>query len=92
MTRSLRFGLVGTGHWARLTPAPAPAARKPAAIFVADAGALVDAVAQASVASVVFFTARFQADARAWLAAVTATGRWAGVRGVAGSALRAGNP
>jgi len=23
MTRSLRFGLVGTGHWARITHAPA---------------------------------------------------------------------
>jgi predicted dehydrogenase len=156
----LRFGLVGTGHWARITHAPALASadgidfvavcgrnadaageladryhatayddisgfladvdavafavppgvqapiairaaragkhlllEKPIAISVADAGALVDAVEQAGVASVVFFTARFQADVRAWLAEVTATGGWAGGCAVwLGSALRAGNP
>ena len=160
MTRSLRFGLVGTGHWARITHAPALAAtdgidfaavwgrnaaaaaelagryhatayddisqfvanvdavafavppgvqaaiatraaragkhlllEKPVAISAADADALVDAVDQANVASVVFFTARFQADVRAWLAEVTATGGWAGGCAVwLGSALRTGNP
>jgi len=66
---------------------------KPIAISAADADALVDAVEQASVASVVFFTARFQADVRAWLSEVTATGGWAGGCAVwLGSALRAGNP
>jgi predicted dehydrogenase len=160
MTRPLRFGLVGTGHWARITHAPALAStdgidfaavwgrnaravaeladryhatayddisgfvanvdavafavppgvqapialraaragkhlllEKPMAISAADADALVDAVEQAGVASVVFFTARFQADVRAWLSEVTATGGWAGGCAVwLGSALRAGNP
>ena len=160
MTRPLRFGLAGTGHWARITHAPALAAtdgidfaavwgrnaaaaaelagryhatayddisqfvanvdavafavppgvqaaiatraaragkhlllEKPVAISAADADALVDAVDRANVASVVFFTARFQADVRAWLAEVTATGGWAGGCAVwLGSALRTGNP
>jgi predicted dehydrogenase len=160
MTRPLRFGLVGTGHWAQITHAPALATtdgidfaavwgrnagaardladryhatayddisglvanvdavafavppdvqaaiairaagagkhlllEKPIAISTADAGALADAVEQANVASVVFFTARFQADVRAWLSEVTATGGWAGGSAVwLGSALRAGNP
>ena len=160
MTRSLRFGLVGTGHWARITHAPALAStdgidfaavwgrnagaalelagryhvtaytdvcelvanvdavafavppdvqaaiairaaeagkhlllEKPVAISTADLDALAGAVEHAGVASVVFFTARFQADVRAWLAEVTATGGWAGGCAVwLGSALRAGNP
>src|SRR5262249_37911410 len=160
MTRSLRFGLVGTGHWARITHAPALAStdgidfaavwgrnagaaaeladhyhataygnisefkrnadagpfavppgvqapiaaraasagkhlllEKPIAISTADANALVEAVERAGVASVVFFTARFQADVRAWLAQVTATGGWAGGCAVwLGSAPPAGNP
>jgi len=160
MSRPLRFGLVGTGHWARITHAPALAStdgielaavwgrdagaaaelaagyhatahrdlsaflagvdavafavppdvqaaiairaasagkhlllEKPVAISEADADALAAAVAQAQVASVVFFTARFQADVRAWLAEVTATGGWAGGCAVwLGSALRAGSP
>ena len=160
MTRPLRFGLVGTGHWARITHAPAlattdgidfaavwgrnaDAAReladryhatayddisglvanvdavafavppdvqapiatraasagkhllleKPIAISVADGDALASAVEQARVASVVFFTARFQADTRAWLAEVTATGGWAGGSAVwLGTAWQAGNP
>lgn len=160
MTRSLTFGLAGTGHWAQITHAPALASadgidfaavwgrnvgaaaeladryhaaayhdlseflanvdavafavppdvqapiairaaragkhlmlEKPVAISAADADALVDAVEQANVASVVFFTARFQADVRAWLAKVTATGGWAGGCAIwLGSALRAGNP
>jgi predicted dehydrogenase len=160
MTRPLRFGLVGTGHWARITHAPALAStdgidfaavwgrnaraageladryhaaayddisaflanvdavafavppgvqapiairaaragkhlllEKPMAIQAADADALADAAEQAGVASVVFFTARFQADVRAWLSEVTATGGWAGGCAVwLGSALREGNP
>jgi|SRR5271170_169405 len=160
MTRSLRFGLVGTGYWARITHAPALAAtdgiefaavwgrnanaaaglaaryhatayqdlpeflagvdavafavppdvqapvairaaragkhlllEKPAALTVADADALADAVQQAQVASVVFFTARFQADVRAWEAEVTAAGGWAGGCAVwLGSALQPASP
>jgi predicted dehydrogenase len=137
--RPLRFGLVGTGHWARVSHAPALAStdgiefaavwgrnreatadlaasygvtphhdiaafldgldgvafavppdvqapiattaanagkhlllEKPIATTGADADRLVAAVDQAGVASVVFFTARFQAEVRAWLAAVAA--------------------
>jgi predicted dehydrogenase len=160
MTRALRFGLVGTGHWARITHAPALAStdgidlaavwgrntgaaadlagryhatpyhdisaflanvdavafavppgvqapiairaaragkhlllEKPLTLSAADADALAGAVEQAGVASVVFFTARFQADVRAWLSQVTSTGGWAGGCAVwLGSALRAGNP
>jgi predicted dehydrogenase len=160
MTRSLRFGLVGTGHWARITHAPALAStdgiefaavwgrnadaaaglaadygatahhdltaflasvdavafavppdvqapiairaasagkhlllEKPIAISAADADALASTVEQARVASVVFFTARFQADTRAWLAGVTATGGWAGGCAVwLGTAWQAGSP
>jgi predicted dehydrogenase len=158
--RPLRFGLVGTGHWAQITHAPALAStdgiefaavwgrnadaaaqlaathgatahrdlaefladidavafavppdvqapiatraaeagkhlllEKPIAISPADAGALADAVRTAQVASVVFFTARFQADARAWLATVRAASGWAGGCAVwLGSALRSGSP
>ena len=160
MTQALRFGLVGTGHWARITHAPALAStdgielaavwgrdsaaaadlagryhatayhdisallanvdavafavppgvqapiavraanagkhlllEKPLALSAADADALAGAVEQAGAASVVFFTARFQADVRAWLSEVTATGGWAGGCAVwLGCALRAGNP
>jgi predicted dehydrogenase len=160
MARSLRFGLVGTGYWARITHAPALAStdgvefaavwgrnadaaadlaaryhvtahqdlaefladvdavafavppdvqapiairaaragrhlllEKPAALTVADADALADAVQQARVASVVFFTARFQADVRAWEAEVTTAGGWVGGGAVwLGSALQPGNP
>jgi predicted dehydrogenase len=160
MTRPLRFGLAGTGHWARITHAPALAStegiefaavwgrnasaaaglaasyhatayhdlaaflagvdavafavppdvqapiairaaragkhlllEKPIAVSVADADALAGAVGQAGVASVVFFTARFQADVRAWLARVTAAGGWSGGGAVwLGSALQPGSP
>jgi predicted dehydrogenase len=158
--RPLRFGLVGTGHWARVTHAPAldstagielaavwgrdrqatgelaaayhavpyheeaaflagvdavafsvppdvqapfaaRAARagkhllleKPVALAEADADDLVEAVEQAGVASVVFFTHRFHPDVRAWLADVTARGGWAG--GVAvwlGTAMNPASP
>jgi len=160
MTRSMRFGLVGTGHWARITHAPALAStdgvdftavwgrndtaaaelavaydatayrnlsefladveavafavppdvqapiairaaragkhlllEKPVATSASDADDLVNAVERANVASVVFFTARFQADVRAWLAGVAAAGGWTGGCAVwLGSALREGNP
>ena len=141
----LRFGLVGTGYWARIAHAPALAStegielaavwgrdrqaaadlaaayraspyedmaaflaavdgvafavppdvqapiaaaaaragkhlllEKPLAISEAEADDLVEAVAQGGVASVVFFTLRFQAEMRAWLADVTARGGWTG--------------
>jgi predicted dehydrogenase len=156
----MRFGLVGTGHWARVTHAPAlactegteltavwgrdrqaaaglaaeyqatpyhdvaaflagidavsfavppgvqapiatQAARegkhllleKPVALTGAAADGLVEAVEQAGVASVVFFTQRFQPDVRAWLAEVQARGGWAGgVSAWLGSALRESSP
>src|SRR5260370_10226758 len=159
-TRPLRFGLVGTGHWARVTHAPALASaegieftavwgrspgsaaevaaehqaqaysdigafldgvdavafavppdvqaaietraarggkhvllEKPIATSAAAADALVRAVEDAGGASVVFFTARFQADVRAWLADVTSRDRWTGGNAVwLGSALLASNP
>jgi predicted dehydrogenase len=160
VTRPLRFGLVGTGHWAQITHAPALAStdgiefaavwgrdsgaaarlaatyhatahddlagflasvdavafavppdvqapiaaraaragkhlllEKPIAISPADADDLAGAVQSAQVASVVFFTARFQPDVRAWLAEVLAATGWAGGSAVwLGSALRPGSP
>jgi len=66
---------------------------KPIAVTAADADALADAVERARVASVVFFTARFQDDVRAWEAEVTASGGWAGGCAVwLGSALQPGSP
>lgn len=143
--RPLRFGLVGTGHWARFAHARALAGtpgveftavwgRNPEAAgrlaasfgaiahqdfdaFLADVDAvafsvppdvqgelaaraasagkhlllekpialsdeaadtLVQAVDDASVSSVVFFTSRFQPDSRNWLADITSAGGWAG--------------
>jgi predicted dehydrogenase len=143
--RSLRFGLVGTGYWARVAHAPALAAtpgiefaavwgrdppaagrlaaaygatprsdiekflgdvdgvafsvppdvqsaiatraaaagrhvllEKPVALTEAAADALALAVEDARVASVVFFTSRFQPDVRAWLADITSTDGWYG--------------
>jgi predicted dehydrogenase len=137
-SQALRFGLVGTGHWARIAHAPAlastegiefvsvwgrnPAAatelaagyqakpyrdleeflagvdgvafcvppdvqapiaaraaragkhlllEKPLAFSAAGADELVETVEQAGVASLVFFTHRFRADVRTWLADVT---------------------
>ncbi len=145
---TLRFGLVGTGHWARIAYAPALAStegiefaavwgrnqadarelavghgaaaladfgefldsvdgvafavppdvqsqlalraaaagkhlllEKPIALTVADADALVAAVDEARVASVVFFTAQFQPDVRTWLADVRARDGWLGGAG-----------
>jgi predicted dehydrogenase len=141
----LRFGLVGTGYWARVTHAPALAAadgveltavwgrdaqkaaslaaehgaaaypdfseflasvdavafsvlpdvqqelavraaragkhlllEKPIALSLAAADELADAVAAAGVASVVFFTHRFEPRVRAWLADLAAAGPWLG--------------
>jgi predicted dehydrogenase len=51
---------------------------KPIALSAEASAALVAAVEAAGVASVVFFTSRFQPDARAWLDEVTITGGWAG--------------
>jgi predicted dehydrogenase len=66
---------------------------KPVALSEAEADGLVEAVEQAGVASVVFFTHRFQPDIRAWLAEVEARGGWAGgVSAWLGSALREANP
>jgi len=142
---ALRFGLVGTGYWARVTHAPALAStdgielaavwgrdaqkaaslaaehgaaactdfgdflgrvdavafsvppdvqqglamraaragqhlllEKPIALSVAAADELAGAVAAAGVASVVFFTQRFEPGVRAWLAQVAAGGPWLG--------------
>src|ERR1700722_16484485 len=141
----LRFGLVGTGYWARVTHAPALAStdgielaavwgrdaqkaarlaadhgaaacadfrdflgsvdavafsvppdvqqelavraaragrhlllEKPIALSLAAADELAGAVAAAGVASVVFFTARFDPRVRAWLAELAAGGPWLG--------------
>lgn len=158
--RPLRFGLAGTGYWARSTHAPALAStdgiefaavwgrnaeatralagehnaaahgdfdaflsdvdgvafsvppdvqaaiavraagagkhlllEKPIATSDADADVLVRAVEAAGVASVVFFTARFQPEVRAWLAEVVNQGGWAGGNAVwLGSALGGSSP
>lgn len=66
---------------------------KPIAISPADADTLADAVESAQVASIVFFTGRFQADVRAWLAEALAARGWAGGCAVwLGSAMRPGSP
>jgi predicted dehydrogenase len=156
----LRCGLVGTGHWAQITHAPAlagtdgiqfssvwgrdpEAARdlasahgaaaypdldaflasvdavvfavppdvqsdiavraaragkhllleKPVALTEPAADALARAVADAQVASVVFFTARFDPQIRAWLDEVTAHGRWFGASAAwLGSSLEQSSP
>ncbi len=155
-SRRLRFGLVGTGYWARITHAAAlsqaegiefhavwgrdPAAagalagnhgarahenfddflaevdgvafavppdiqaelarraaiagkhlllEKPIATTVRAADELARAVSDAGVASVVFFTGRFQDDMRAWLGEVRAHGPWAGGTAIwLGSSMR----
>jgi predicted dehydrogenase len=51
---------------------------KPVALSADEADALVAAVESAGVASVVFFTARFQPATRAWLREMTEAGGWAG--------------
>jgi predicted dehydrogenase len=146
-SRSLRFGLVGTGHWARVAHARALASapgiefgavwgrnteaaatlaaecgikvhadfdaflaevdavafsvppdvqselavraaragkhlllEKPIALTAAEAETLATAVRVAGVASVVFFTCRFQPDIGAWLEDLAAEGGWQGAR------------
>ncbi|MCF3135238.1 Gfo/Idh/MocA family protein [Streptomyces olivochromogenes] len=49
---------------------------KPLALSAADARAVVDATDRAGVASVVFFTTRFQAEPQAWIAEQAATAGW----------------
>jgi predicted dehydrogenase len=145
MQRPLKFGLVGTGHWARITHAPALAStagielaaiwgrnpdaaatlaasydvpsysdfdafladvdgvafsvppdvqsglairaaqagkhlllEKPIATSESAAVELVQSVEAAGVASVVFFTARFQPEVRAWLAGIAGQSGWLG--------------
>jgi predicted dehydrogenase len=51
---------------------------KPMALSTEAGDAVVEAVGSAGVASVVFFTSRFQPDARAWLDDVLSAGGWAG--------------
>lgn len=51
---------------------------KPVALTPAAANALVAATERTEVASVVFFTARFQEDSRAWLELIMSTGGWRG--------------
>src|SRR5471030_2991716 len=51
---------------------------KPIALSRDDGDALADAVAAAGVASIVFFTSRFQPEVRAWLADVNTTSDWDG--------------
>jgi len=66
---------------------------KPIALTVPAADALARAVAEARVASVVFFTQRFDPRIRAWLAEVTATGRWYGASSAwLGTSLAESNP
>jgi predicted dehydrogenase len=66
---------------------------KPVALTETAADAMVRAVDEATVASVVFFTARFQPDARAWLADVVADGGWQGGRALwLGSSLAESSP
>src|ERR1700761_9834665 len=150
----MRFGLVGTGHWATITHAPAlarppgaelpavwgrdPAAagllaaaygpapcagydeflsrvdavvfavpphvqaplavraaragkhlllEKPVALSPDDADKLVAAVEEAEVASVVFFTWRFNTEIRAWLTDEQARGGWSGEGWSGGAAI-----
>jgi predicted dehydrogenase len=65
---------------------------KPIALTAAAAQRLADAVEEAGVAALVFFTSRYQADVRAWLAEV-ADGRWtSGSMTWLGDALAEGNP
>jgi predicted dehydrogenase len=159
-SQPLRFGLAGTGHWARIAHAPALAStegvelaavwgrnpqataelaaryqaaphhdvaaflaavdavcfavppdvqapmatqaaragkhlllEKPVALSDEVADGLAEAIGQAGVASVVFFTQRFTPEMRAWLAEATARGGWSGgISAWLGSALREANP
>ncbi len=66
---------------------------KPLALSLPDADRVVTAAEQAQVASVVFFTNRFQPNVAAFLAATAATGGWHGARGTMfASIFQPGNP
>lgn len=66
---------------------------KPLSVSGPDADALAQLVEDAGVASVVFFTARFQPDTRAWLAEVATGGPWIGGSAIwLGTALLPSSP
>jgi predicted dehydrogenase len=66
---------------------------KPIALSEADADSLVEAVEEGQVASVVFFTLRFRADVRAWLADINGQSGWTGAGAVwLGSSLLESSP
>jgi predicted dehydrogenase len=65
---------------------------KPIALSEAAAVELADAIDEAGVAALVFFTARYQPDVRAWLAEVTASSWTGGSMTWLSDALREGNP
>ena len=66
---------------------------KPIAASLPAAQALADAVAEAGVASVVFFTGRFDADQRGWLEQAGQRSDWCGAAGLwLGSAFAPGSP
>ncbi|MGI8667320.1 MAG: Gfo/Idh/MocA family protein, partial [Jatrophihabitans sp.] len=66
---------------------------KPIATAPDEAARLADAVAEAGVASVVFFTGRFDATQRSWLAGIAARQDWDGGSGLwLGSAFVPGSP
>jgi predicted dehydrogenase len=66
---------------------------KPIAVSVAEADRLAEAVAEAGVASVVFFTARFDAVQRRWIDQTGQRSDWDGAAGLwLGSAFAADSP
>jgi predicted dehydrogenase len=66
---------------------------KPVALSVAEADALVAAVEKSGVSSVVFFTARFEPEVRAWIAEVTGQDGWLGGNAILlASVLRGSSP
>ena len=64
---------------------------KPIALSAEDADAVVTAVEKSGVASVVFFTWRFNREIRAWLADEQARGGWSGEGWSGGTAIWLGN-
>jgi hypothetical protein len=88
----MRFGLVGTDVQAPLAIRAAQAGKhllleKPVALSVADADKLAATVEEAGVASVVFFTWRFNTEIRAWLNDEQARGGWSGDGWCGGAAI-----
>jgi predicted dehydrogenase len=66
---------------------------KPIALSLTDADALVHAVEESGVASVVFFTSLFQPAVRTWLTEIGLKGGWMGGSGAwLATVLSAGNP